>query len=374
MTSVVFVISHRLLPTKMRQRTRRLLPLRRMIDSVGMLGPLPVRTMKSVLLLLTYSFLTITTTIPSAVALTMNGATTSTTSTTRNTFGGWSDVAVETARRLTVSTRKRLQAEGVIGIPRDVYIRGEPVVDASSSVATEQESTTTTSPDPSAVVTKTIHFQRHGQGYHNVICEMWRELGKPVDLDSQDPILNPMKRLEVMDAPLTEIGRQQCLARTAQASQLNPQIVVVSPLLRTLQTAELSFSAHRKNGIPWVAHEKCREDLGVLVCNQRQRTSQIQSVYPKVDFSLLVDEHDVLFLPNRHETSLEKANRVYDFLLYLRDLPQTEIAVVTHSAWLFNMCNAVMDIPDDSLSSWFLTSEIRSMQVSFSSSNTRQER
>ena len=25
--------------------------------------------------------------------------------------------------------------------------------------------------------TKIIHFQRHGQGYHNLICDMWREMG-----------------------------------------------------------------------------------------------------------------------------------------------------------------------------------------------------
>lgn len=305
------------------------------------------------------------------------------TTTTTQTMKGWSDVAVETAKRMTLLTRKRLQAEGVIGIKRDVYIRGEAVAEMSRSSSSETtsraprtngESSTsgTTGSSQGSTVFKTIHFQRHGQGYHNVICEMWNELGKPVDLESHDPNRNPMKRLEVMDAPLTEVGRQQCLAQTPQASQLKPEIVVISPLLRTLQTADLSWGAHRprgSNNIPWVAHEGCREDLGVLICNQRQATSQIQSTYPDIDFSLLVNEHDTLFLPDRHETALEKANRVYDFLLYLKDLPQTEIAVVTHSAWLFNMCNAVMDIPDESLSSWFLTSEIRSLQVSFSDSS-----
>lgn len=244
-----------------------------------------------------------------------------------------------------------------MGMQRGVQITAEAVDSAERALVPCDESSGTTT-------TKLIHFQRHGQGFHNVICEMWRELGKPVDLSSQDPTLNPMKRLEVKDSPLTEVGRLQCLARYEHASLLNPQIVIVSPLLRTLQTAELSWSAHRDR-VPWIAHEGCREDLGVLVCNQRQKTSQIQIVYPDVDFSPLPHEEDTLFMPDRHETSLEKADRVYDFLLYLRSLPQREIAVVTHSAWLFHMCNAVMEIPDDNLSSWFLTSEIRTMRVTF---------
>lgn len=273
----------------------------------------------------------------------------------------WSDVALETAKHLTISGRLQLEADGVIGVPREVQITGETIDSAEKALLPpdddhQQSSGTTTS--------KLIHFQRHGQGFHNVICEMWRELGKPVNLSSHDPTLNPMKRLEVKDSPLTEVGRQQCLTRNEQASFLNPEIVVVSPLLRTLQTAELSWGAHRER-VPWVAHEGCREDLGVLVCNQRQTTSQIQLVYPDVDFSLLDSEEDTLFMADRHETALEKADRVYEFLLYLRSLSQREIAVVTHSAWLFNMCNAVMEIPDDNLSSWFLTSEIRSMRVSF---------
>ena len=44
----------------------------------------------------------------------------------------------------------------------------------------------------SSANTKIIHFQRHGQGYHNLICDMWRELDRPIDFDSSDPNLNPV--------------------------------------------------------------------------------------------------------------------------------------------------------------------------------------
>ena len=305
-------------------------------------------------------------------------------------------MAIETAQRLTIQGRKQLQADGVVGIRRPVHIQAEIVRSAEQALLSTEAASSFSSSSSSSSITKLVHFQRHGQGFHNTICEIWKELaGKPVNLMSHDPTENPMKRPEVLDAPLTEVGRQQCRARQGQAALLNPEMIIVSPLLRTLQTAELSWAAHsnrnnhnddgnhKQNGnninssnnnnneknkmIPWIAHEGCREDLGVLICNQRQPVSHIQAVYPHVDFSLLTTDHDTLFLPHRHETALEKANRIYDFLLFLRDLPVAELAVVTHSSWLFCMCNAVLDMKedDDDASSWFLTSEIRSLRVTF---------
>ena len=220
------------------------------------------------------------------------------------------------------------------------------------------------SSESTAADTKIIHFQRHGQGYHNLIGDIWRELQVPMDLDSSDHSKNPFLRPEILDSPLTETGRQQCHAQRAQASLLKPELIVVSPLQRAIQTALLTFADH--NAVPWMAHEACREELGLLVCNQRRPLSEIQQEYPHIDYSYMVSEEDSLFYPDRRETVVEKSERVYQFLVdYIRQRPEKEIAVVGHSAWLFNMCNAVMDC-DESLTSWFLTSEIRSMRVTFS--------
>jgi broad specificity phosphatase PhoE len=272
----------------------------------------------------------------------------------KNPSGKWPDMAIQTGQELTISHREKLIAEGVVGIQRKVKILGKAVDRPEELIRTGDKNT------------KILHFQRHGQGFHNVLCAQYRELtGFPVDLESLDPKKNPMLRLEVLDSPLTEVGRRQCLNCQEEASLLNPELLIVSPLLRAIQSAELSWSAHRNGKVPWIAHEGCREELGLLVCNQRRTITDIQASYPDIDFSLCPDNEDTLFMPDRLETALEKTQRVYDFLNYVRELPQTEIAVVGHSAWLFNMCNAVMDIEDEALKSWFLTSEIRSMQVTF---------
>ena len=57
------------------------------------------------------------------------------------------------------------------------------------------------------------------------------------------------------------------------------------------------------------------------------------------------------------ETLEEKGERIYKFLTeYVRGRPEKEIAIVCHSAYLFTLLNSVMDIEEEQLRSWFLTS------------------
>mmetsp|Transcript_21025 Transcript_21025/g.30307 ORF Transcript_21025/g.30307 Transcript_21025/m.30307 type:complete len:199 (-) Transcript_21025:215-811(-) len=188
----------------------------------------------------------------------------------------------------------------------------------------------------------------------------------PIDFDSADPMLNPAMRSEILDPALTELGRQQCKARCEEVGLLNPEVVVVSPLLRTIQTARLSFREHRN--VPWVAHEGCREELGLLVGNKRRPIIEIKEDFPDIDFSLVEHDEDELWdnYGDRRETLLEKADRIYEFFVdFIKNRPEKEIAVVGHSAWLFCALNGVMEIENEDLRRWFLTSEVRSMRVSF---------
>ena len=183
-----------------------------------------------------------------------------------------------------------------------------------------------------------------------------------------------------MDSPLTELGRRESAARRAEASLLSPELVIVSPLVRAVQTACLSFADHgppgnngdeendRGGSVPWVAHEGCREQLGLLTCNKRRPLSETAADFPSINFDLVDSEDDVLWHPSIRERPLDESDRIYCFLVdFVRNRPEKEIAVVGHSAWLFNMCNAVVDCGgDESLTSWFSTSEIRSMSLSFS--------
>jgi len=281
--------------------------------------------------------------------------------------GGWSDIALKAAKDFTVSQRQKLQELGALDIQRPMRITGEPI----TSNTTRQRQTNNDE-NENTKTTKIIHFQRHSQGYHNLICDIWREKGLPIDFDSHDVNLNSVIRPEFLDPPLTETGRQQGIARRNQCKSLSPQLLIVSPLLRCIQTAKLSFRDHGTDKITWVAHEGCREELGLLIGNKRRPISDIQHDFPDIDFTSYIDinhEEDVLwdnYGTERRETLLEKSDRIYGFLAdFVMNLPQEEIAIVSHSAYLFTLMNAVMDINNEELRSWFLTSEVRSMKVTF---------
>ena len=196
---------------------------------------------------------------------------------------------------------------------------------------------------------------------------MWRELDRPIDFDSSDPNLNPVVRPEFLDPPLTALGMQQCSSQRDLCSGMSPELVIVSPMLRCIQTAKLSFRDHVST-VPWVSHEGCREELGLLVGNKRRCIDDITADYPEIDFSEIEHNEDVLWeaYGDRRETLLEKSERIYEFLTeYVRKREEKEITIVCHSAYLFTLLNGVMDIEDDQLRSWFLTSEVRSLQMTF---------
>jgi broad specificity phosphatase PhoE len=283
---------------------------------------------------------------------------------------GWTDVAIQTAKKFTISQRKKLVEEGAMNNkPWPIQILGKPSYLWDSSFREKH---------PTA---KLIHFQRHGQGYHNLICDMWRELNRPIDFDSLDPNLNPLLRSEVIDPPLTHSGILQCQARRHECSQLNPQAVVISPLTRCLQTAKISFRDHHNrhlDRIPWIAHEGCREELGLLMGNMRRTKVELEEDYPDIDFSHLIDNHDALWTcyqqnqgqhnerQYQRETLSEQSHRAYHFMTeFILRRPEVELAIVCHSAYLFTLWNSVMDIEEESLRSWPLTSEVRSLIVQY---------
>jgi len=196
---------------------------------------------------------------------------------------------------------------------------------------------------------------------------MWRELERPIDFDSPDPNLNPVVRPEFLDPPLTNLGEKQCRSQRDLCATLEPELMIVSPMLRCIQTAKLSFRDHVST-VPWVSSEGCREELGLLVGNKRRPINEIKEDYPEIDFSPIQHNEDVLWdeFGERRETLLEKSDRIYDFLTnYVRTRKEKEIGIVCHSAYLFTLMNAVMDISDEELRSWFLTSEVRSLQMTF---------
>jgi broad specificity phosphatase PhoE len=193
--------------------------------------------------------------------------------------------------------------------------------------------------------TKTLHLIRHGEGFHNI--------GRP----------NP-------DAHLTPRGWQQAHALGEHMAKFqitrDVELVIVSPLRRTLETAAGVFGigtssnnnsaggvlmkgqeekieevvAHGEilapRSLRFVAHELCRERLGPGACDGRRSRSQAAEAFPAVDFSLIQDDEDKLWRANVAESEASVVERGRQFLQYVASLPDVKnIAIVTHSAFLW---------------------------------------
>ncbi len=112
-------------------------------------------------------------------------------------------MAINAARQFTITQCKKLEDSGALDVGRQICIVGTPVSDNCSLGDCVLYYGDVGGGDASAnePVLKLIHFQWHGQGYHNLICDMWRELGRPIDFDSPGPNLNPVVRPEFLYPP-----------------------------------------------------------------------------------------------------------------------------------------------------------------------------
>ncbi|XP_075518859.1 phosphoglycerate mutase-like protein 1 isoform X1 [Primulina tabacum] len=200
---------------------------------------------------------------------------------------------------------------------------------------------------------KTIHLVRHAQGFHNVAGEK-----------DHNAYLSP----KLLDAQLTPLGWKQVdnLRKHVHASGLSDgiELVVVSPLLRTMQTAVGVFGGEGYvNGIaepplmvenagnsnraaisslkspPFVALELCREHMGVHWCDKRRSIRDYKPLFPAIDFSMIESDDDVLWKVDVREADEELAARGLQFFNWLWTRKEKEIAVVTHSGFLIHTLN-----------------------------------
>eukprot|EP00434_Breviolum_minutum_P030247 symbB.v1.2.026754.t1/scaffold2681.1/size73127/3 len=129
---------------------------------------------------------------------------------------------------------------------------------------------------------------------------------------------------------------------------------------RALMTSNIAY-AHLINQVPFIAHEGCKEKSHGNACDYRRSATMAKADFPNVDFSL-IEEEDPLLSTMHHETDLQVAQRAYDFMLWIRNRTEKEIVVSTHSAWLFNLFNAVLKCDDPQLAEWFVNGELRSVE------------
>ncbi|KAG2564565.1 phosphoglycerate mutase-like protein 1 isoform X2 [Panicum virgatum] len=226
---------------------------------------------------------------------------------------------------------------------------------------------------------KTIYLVRHAQGIHNVAGE-------------KD--FNAYMSQDLFDAQLTPLGWSQVdsLREHVKKSGLAKKIelVITSPLLRTMQTAVGVFgdenytdgvsapplmvenaghsgrpAVSSLNCPPFLAVETCREHLGVHPCDKRRSITEYRPLFPAIDFSLIENDEDVLWEPDVREANESVALRGMKFFDWLWTREEKEIAIVSHSGFLYHTLSTYSKechpTVRDEVGKHFANCELRSM-------------
>mmetsp|Transcript_28637 Transcript_28637/g.64894 ORF Transcript_28637/g.64894 Transcript_28637/m.64894 type:complete len:328 (-) Transcript_28637:556-1539(-) len=179
---------------------------------------------------------------------------------------------------------------------------------------------------------KVVYFIRHAEAFHN-IAEREHELGSLY-------LQEEHSGWKFWDAGLTPKGVEQCSKLRKElksmAHQLDCEVVVVSPLTRTLQTARLTIGSVKftDSPPPFIATDLCRERITNCPADSRRRLSVLKNEFPEVDFSQCIQsEHDSMWFDHKEDSQLCK-ERGIRFLKWLAKRPESRIAVVTHSGFL----------------------------------------
>lgn len=141
-------------------------------------------------------------------------------------------------------------------------------------------------------------------------------------------------REDLEDAHLSSLGATQCSDVGEKSLHQTAELLVVSPMRRTLQTASQCFP-HLVGSIPWIALESVREVTGLHPCDRRMPISYHAENHSHIDFSGIEHENDPMYhMYDTREPDDHVEKRATDFLLWLHSREENEIVVVTHSAFL----------------------------------------
>jgi broad specificity phosphatase PhoE len=174
-------------------------------------------------------------------------------------------------------------------------------------------------------MTKRLLIVRHGQASHNPRAEVAKDAGC-----THAEFLEIMRQDDVLDAPTTDLGKEQARALRDQHSWDHVDLVVSSPLSRALETADVIAPPNIKR----VCVEDFREINGWLLNAQRRNRSHLEESFPLWNFSeTSISETDELWTPNL-EDQIDCAHRGYEGLCWLMNRPEENILLVCHGGIL----------------------------------------
>jgi broad specificity phosphatase PhoE len=146
-----------------------------------------------------------------------------------------------------------------------------------------------------------------------------------------------------LDPILTDTGfddarRLQLHVTKAIQSGLKIDLIVVSPLTRALQTAQVVFDKIWTE-VPILALDLCRDNIGIYLSDKRRSTTALKQQFPHVNFHYMndIDKMWQRFGAHNRESQSDVLHRAITMLCFLWNLEASHIAVVSHEGFITGM-------------------------------------
>jgi len=171
-------------------------------------------------------------------------------------------------------------------------------------------------------MSKLIYLIRHGVAQHN---DNFLKYGKQTFYDPK-----------FKDTHLTSIGELQSKRLNSEWTNIDDvELVLISPLYRTLQTANNIFM---NKDIQMLSLEDLREyPMGKHTCNMRSNRKILKNDFPNINFNLLVSDSDILWDPNTEESITSLEYRIEKIKEFIKNRTEDKICIISHTAFIEKM-------------------------------------
>ena len=166
---------------------------------------------------------------------------------------------------------------------------------------------------------KTLYLIRHGQAYHN---KAFAKFGSKV-------FYSP----KLTDSFLTTDGISEAKYLNKSWRDIDKiDIVFTSPLYRACETTSYVFN---DIDVPIYCLENLREyPIGEQYCNKRSTLNLLKKNFPNIDFTNIKYNEDIYWHDDYTENIKELNVRINEVLCYLSQIPEKNIAIVSHSSFI----------------------------------------
>ncbi|EED94262.1 predicted protein [Thalassiosira pseudonana CCMP1335] len=225
---------------------------------------------------------------------------------------------------------------------------------------------------------KVMILMRHGEARHHAFHREQLMIGKTIEesnLDEEYPV----------DPMLTGKGCGQMMAlsrRTAnffnKETGLKPDLFVVSPLRRAIQSAMIAFPTQTAlvslDNTPWVCNPLLMEQANGHKSEYVSSPQQLEETFPGVNFELLeqmLGGEDVNTLNMKEkvplfESKIDLMRRSDQFLQWIKERPERVIVVSSQATWLHSFCEFSLQYePENKGREMFKKGEMRSVGIKF---------